>query len=130
MMMNTGGGMNIVKFDYKLMLLWHLNQISKISSRYFERQLGDVMVDPDKEYKRSVITMRSFLTPYLDNDYRQAEAPFKKKGFGNLDFVDWAELLGELMCLLERKQWLMQEDVTAEDEDPDDDAEEDVGADE
>mgnify|MGYP007070558883 FL=1 len=107
----------MVKFDYKLLLLWHINEISHISSKYFEREAGGQIVDPDKEYKRSVYTLRNILKPYLDDAYLVQERDLMKDGMERMTFKNWSDLLGELMCLLNRKQWLVNEDLSGEDDD-------------
>lgn len=112
-----GTSFSVVKFDYKLLLLWHINEISKISSKYFERELGGQVVDPDKEYKRSVYTLRNILLPYLDTEYMAEERKLMSIGMERMGFKEWADLLGQLMCLLNRKQWLVNEDLVGEDED-------------
>lgn len=105
-----------VKFDYKLLLLWHLNQISRISTRYVEKELSGQKIDPDKEYNRGIVTLKAFLTPYLDTEFEKQEKKICEKGYKEMDYLDWSELLGALICLLDRKQWLVIEDVIAEDD--------------
>lgn len=116
--MSLGQGTSMpIKFDYKLLLLWHINEISKISARYFEREISGLVVDPDKEYKRSVYTLRNILKPYLDDEYYEEEEKLKANGFERMSFMDWSDLLGQLMVLLNRKQWLVNEDLSGEDDD-------------
>ena len=116
--MNGHNASQMAKFDFKLLLLWHLEEISKVSSKFIERTMGGTVSDPDKEYKRAVLTLEAFLEPYLDDEYKNdKKAIFGTEKIEGFDFIVWAKILGSLMKLLDRKQWLIVEDKTAEDTD-------------
>ena len=113
----AGGSTQLNKFDYKMLMLWHLNEISKISATYFEREVGGRLNDPDQEYKRSIITLWAFLYPYIKNDADwKDKIKVDKAALEKMGFFDMAMFMADLLCFMKSQNWLLIDSIDVHDE--------------
>ena len=103
----NGGGFRDKEIGYKMVLMYHLNNISTISATF-----PSTGADRGKYvFCKAVIVLDAFISPYKDEEYIKKKEELDGKGENKNDFDYATALLEIVMHQMARLGMLMQETV-------------------